>query len=190
MRARGASCSGSVRSTEEEESEQVFFAFLPSSPASLFFSFSFYPSLLFPMLVGQQGVKYGLSLPSKKGGGGGDGDDGEEKDKKDKRVAPASNPFGDEDDDEEEEGGGDGAKRALQRDIARQAAKKASDAKVSYERKEKKMRGEKRKKERELSHRRSIMSLNLDPLQKKKRNKRKKQTFFTGRSDPRRGARA
>ena len=89
------------------------------------------------MLVGQKGVKYGLSLSSKGGGGGGGGDDGE-KDEEKRRVAPASvaNPFGvNEDDDEDgEEGGGGGAKRALQRDIARQAAKKASDAKVKASR--------------------------------------------------------
>ena len=83
------------------------------------------------MLVGQKGVKYGLSLPSK---GGGDDDGDKDKDRR-RPVAPASgniNPFGDDDDDDDDDDGeeGGGAKRALQRDIARQAAKKASDAKV------------------------------------------------------------
>jgi len=83
------------------------------------------------MLVGQKGVKYGLSLPSK---GGGDDDDGDKDKDRRRPVAPASgnlNAFGDaDDDDDNEEGGDEAAKRALQRDIALQAAKKASDAKV------------------------------------------------------------
>lgn len=84
------------------------------------------------MLIGQKGVKYGLSLPTK--GGGGDGDD-DEKDKRRPIAPPASvaNAFSiadADDDDDEGEDGNEGAKRALQRDIALQAAKKAADAKV------------------------------------------------------------
>jgi hypothetical protein len=147
-----------------------------------FFSFSLSTILLFTMLVGQKGVKYGLSLSSKGGGGGGGGDDGE-KDEEKRRVAPASvaNPFGvdNEDDDEDgEEGGGGGAKRALQRDIARQAAKKASDVKVEASRRGRRGQkggGEGRKKERSLFQRCSNSTLHLPSPPPKKNEKRKKQ---------------
>ena len=127
------------------------------------------------MLVGQKGVKYGLSLPSK--GGGGDGDDGDKDKDKDKRrpVASASgilNAFGDaaDDDDEDDEGkGGDAAKRALQRDIALQAAKKASDAKVNEGRDEMARWAKKKgKKEEEISIDAPCSTSTPPPGQKKK----------------------
>lgn len=95
------------------------------------------------MLVGQQGVKYGLSLPKGKGGGGGGDDDDDDKKDRERRkpaapaAGPPSNPTlaaafgaGDDDDDDNNNDGDAQAKANLQREIARQAAKKAADAKV------------------------------------------------------------
>jgi len=83
------------------------------------------------MLVGQQGVKFGLSLPSR----GDDDDGGDERDRRKPAAPPSSNQlaaaFGaDDDDDDVEEDQQASAKASLQRDIARQASKKAADAKV------------------------------------------------------------